>query len=90
MATDVASRGLDIPEIKFVVNFGVPNNIETYVHRVGRTGRAGRKDGVAVTCLSKKDVKLYINFIKFFYIFFNIFLCIFLSTYAYSLDPVCF
>lgn len=61
IATDVASRGLDIPQIKFVVNYEVPKNFETYVHRVGRTGRAGNKDGVAVTCLMKKEVKRILN-----------------------------
>lgn len=56
IATDVASRGLDIPAIKFVVNYEIPKNIETYVHRIGRTGRAGNKDGVAITCLMRDEV----------------------------------
>mmetsp|Transcript_35272 Transcript_35272/g.81681 ORF Transcript_35272/g.81681 Transcript_35272/m.81681 type:complete len:309 (-) Transcript_35272:86-1012(-) len=47
-ATDVAARGLDIDDIKMVVNFDFPNDMETYVHRIGRTGRAGKK-GVAVS-----------------------------------------
>jgi len=41
VATDVASRGLDVKEIKYVINYDFPNQIEDYVHRVGRTGRAG-------------------------------------------------
>merc|ERR1712139_254664 len=41
IATDVASRGLDVKDIKYVINYDFPNNIEDYVHRVGRTGRAG-------------------------------------------------
>merc|ERR1711957_1013768 len=41
VATDVASRGLDVKDIKYVINYDFPNNIEDYVHRVGRTGRAG-------------------------------------------------
>lgn len=41
VATDVAARGLDVPELKFVVNFTFPLTVEDYVHRVGRTGRAG-------------------------------------------------
>ncbi len=48
VATDVAARGLDIEHLQLVVNFEVPNNQETYVHRIGRTGRAGR-EGMAIT-----------------------------------------
>ena len=47
VATDVAARGLDIPDVKFVYNFELPNVPDAYVHRIGRTARAG-KDGVAV------------------------------------------
>lgn len=41
VATAVAARGLDIPNVKHVVNFDMPNDIEEYVHRIGRTGRVG-------------------------------------------------
>lgn len=43
VATSVAARGLDVPQIRLVVNYDVPNHLEDYVHRVGRTGRAGRE-----------------------------------------------
>lgn len=46
VATDVAARGLDIPHVAHVVNFDLPNDIDDYVHRIGRTGRAG-KSGIA-------------------------------------------
>lgn len=48
IATDVAARGLDVPSISHVINFGLPMKEEDYVHRIGRTGRAGRT-GVAIT-----------------------------------------
>lgn len=51
LATSVAARGLDVPELTLVVNYDVPNHYEDYVHRVGRTGRAG-KTGTAVTFIS--------------------------------------
>jgi superfamily II DNA/RNA helicase len=41
IATDVASRGLDVPDITHVVNYDFPKGIEDYIHRIGRTGRAG-------------------------------------------------
>ncbi|NWV46864.1 DDX43 helicase, partial [Daphoenositta chrysoptera] len=54
VATDLASRGLDVHDITHVFNFDFPRNIEEYVHRVGRTGRAGRT-GEAVTLVTSKD-----------------------------------
>lgn len=54
IATDVASRGLDIKDLNLVINYDFPLNIEEYVHRVGRTGRAG-KHGEAITLFSYKD-----------------------------------
>ena len=54
VATDVAARGLDIPGIEYVLNFSFPLTIEDYVHRIGRTGRAGKK-GVAHTFFHAGD-----------------------------------
>ena len=51
VATDVAGRGIDVPDVALVVNYDMPNTIENYTHRIGRTGRAGRK-GVALTFLT--------------------------------------
>ncbi|KAL8465573.1 hypothetical protein ACS0TY_034890 [Phlomoides rotata] len=55
-ATDVAARGLDVKDIKFVVNYDFPSNLEDYVHRIGRTGRAGAK-GTAFTFFTHGNVK---------------------------------
>jgi superfamily II DNA/RNA helicase len=56
IASDVAARGLDIPEVSHVFNFDVPHHAEDYVHRIGRTGRAGRS-GSAITIASPADGK---------------------------------
>jgi superfamily II DNA/RNA helicase len=56
IASDVAARGLDIPEVSHVFNFDVPHHPDDYVHRIGRTGRAGRK-GIAITLVGPADRK---------------------------------
>lgn len=57
VATDIAARGLDIHQLPYVVNFDLPNVPEDYVHRIGRTGRAGAK-GYAVSLVSADEIKL--------------------------------
>eukprot|EP00359_Climacostomum_virens_P005355 CAMPEP_0204906922 /NCGR_PEP_ID=MMETSP1397-20131031/6225_1 /ASSEMBLY_ACC=CAM_ASM_000891 /TAXON_ID=49980 /ORGANISM="Climacostomum Climacostomum virens, Strain Stock W-24" /LENGTH=479 /DNA_ID=CAMNT_0052075929 /DNA_START=30 /DNA_END=1469 /DNA_ORIENTATION=- len=54
VATDVASRGLDISNVANVINYDAPNNIQEYVHRIGRTGRAGNQ-GLAITFMTEKN-----------------------------------
>lgn len=56
IATDIAARGIDVNDVEYVINFDIPPNTEYYIHRIGRTGRAG-KDGCSITiCSSKREV----------------------------------
>ncbi|PKI43163.1 hypothetical protein CRG98_036469 [Punica granatum] len=57
VATDVAARGLDIPHVAHVINFDLPNDIDDYVHRIGRTGRAG-KSGLATAFFNENNASL--------------------------------
>lgn len=58
VATDVASRGIDIKDVGMVINYDMSRNIEAYTHRIGRTGRAGKK-GEAITFLTKEDSAIF-------------------------------
>ena len=60
IATDVAARGLDVEHVSHVVNYDVPTSAEAYVHRIGRTGRAGR-EGVAITLAEPREHRLLRN-----------------------------
>ncbi len=60
VATDVAARGLDVPRISHVVNYDIPQDAETYVHRIGRTGRAGR-EGEAILFVSHRERRMLSN-----------------------------
>jgi len=62
-ATDVAARGLDVKDVKCVINFDMPNNIEDYVHRIGRTGRAGAK-GTAISFFTDKHSRMAPDLVK--------------------------
>ena len=66
IATDLASRGLDFPNVFCVINFDLPQNTEDYIHRVGRTGRSGQ-EGKALTFIDGMDVssrEKLVNFLK--------------------------
>ena len=57
VATDIAARGIDIPQVSHVINYNIPEDPENYVHRIGRTGRAGR-DGVSLSFCDASEIKL--------------------------------
>lgn len=63
VATDVAARGLDIKSIKSVVNYDAAKEVDTHVHRIGRTGRAGDKEGVAYTLITPYETRFAGNHI---------------------------
>jgi ATP-dependent RNA helicase DBP3 len=60
IATDVAARGLDIPDVEVVINYSFPLTTEDYVHRIGRTGRAGKK-GVAHTFFTQQNKVVFVG-----------------------------
>ena len=64
VATDVAARGIDIQTISHVINFDLPRSTEDYVHRIGRTGRAGAT-GIAMSFASSKDMSIVRQIEKF-------------------------
>lgn len=63
VATDVASRGLDVKDIKYVINHDMPNGVEDYVHRIGRTARAGAT-GKSYSFFTKKNMAMAPELIK--------------------------
>ncbi len=62
VATDIAARGIDIDKLKYVINYDIPNIAETYVHRIGRSGRAG-EDGIAIS-LCEPEENVYVKDIE--------------------------
>ena len=65
ITTDLPARGIDVHEVSLVINFDMPTNRENYIHRIGRSGRFGRK-GVAINFLTEGDVR-YLRDIEQFY-----------------------
>ncbi len=75
IATDVASRGLDVKDVMHVINFDMPNQLEDYVHRIGRTGRAGAS-GSAYCLFTRKNMQLAKSLIKVSITMINKFSCL--------------
>lgn len=63
VATSVAARGLDVPSIRLVVNYDVPNHLEDYVHRVGRTGRAGNT-GTPISLITTSSIPWHSSLLR--------------------------
>lgn len=63
LSTDVAARGLDIPSVDHVVHYQVPRTVDCYVHRSGRTARAG-KDGVALVLIGPDELKIWRGLVR--------------------------
>ena len=65
LSTDLLSRGIDIQQLSLVINFDLPRTKETYIHRIGRSGRYGRK-GVAINFVTERDLENLDNLKKFY------------------------
>ena len=65
ISTDLFSRGIDVQQVSYVINYDIPKNVNTYLHRIGRSGRWGRK-GVAINFITKYD-KHKLNEIERYY-----------------------
>lgn len=65
ISTDLTARGIDVQGVSFVVNYDLPNNIENYIHRIGRAGRFGRK-GVAISLITQQDAHLISSICKYY------------------------
>merc|ERR1712186_263497 len=56
ISTDLLARGIDVQQVSLVINYDLPHNVENYLHRIGRSGRFGRK-GVAINFTTSRDVR---------------------------------
>ncbi|CUM68028.1 uncharacterized protein PRCAT00005743001 [Priceomyces carsonii] len=64
IATDVAARGIDVPNVSLVINFQMPKKFDEYIHRIGRTGRAGR-EGTSLTLIDESDSDIFLDLKRF-------------------------
>ena len=65
ITTDVWARGIDVQQVSLVINYDLPNNRELYIHRIGRSGRFGRK-GVAINFITRDDIRAMKDIEKFY------------------------
>ena len=65
ITTDLLARGIDVQQLSLVINYDIPNNRENYIHRIGRTGRFGRK-GLALNFITEKDEPALADIEKFY------------------------
>jgi translation initiation factor 4A len=67
LSTDIMARGIDVQQVALVINYDFPNNRENYMHRIGRTGRFGRK-GVSLSFITDRDAPLVQDTVEFYHI----------------------
>jgi translation initiation factor 4A len=65
ITTDLLARGIDVQQVSLVINYDLPRNLENYIHRIGRSGRFGRK-GVAINFITAEDVRLHRELEQFY------------------------
>jgi len=66
ISTDLLARGIDVQQVSLVINFDLPSNLENYLHRIGRSGRFGRK-GVAINFVTNNDVRVMKDIEKYYH-----------------------
>jgi len=65
ISTDLLSRGIDIQQVSIVINYDIPKNVQSYLHRIGRSGRYGRK-GVAINFVSNQEIERIYNIERYY------------------------
>jgi len=66
ISTDLLARGIDVQQVSLVINYDLPSNLENYLHRIGRSGRFGRK-GVAINMVTNQDVRAMKDIEKYYH-----------------------